>query len=214
MPRAPRTYDDDAVLHVINRGNDRRRLFAGERDYAAFLGLMAWARARTNLRLVAYVVMPNHWHLVAWPRTPAELSQFMRDVTGAHAAIIRTESGTKGTGHVYQDRYHAFVIDSERGYFRTLRYVEANPVRAGLVVHAQQWRWSSLHERLHDRRLITDGPAPLPRPVDWVGLVNVGLTPEEMSALRPRRPRRGIAKLWEAHTGGPSRTHSWPRCGM
>ena len=196
MPRALRSYDDDAVLHVVNRGNDRRRLFADDRDYAAFIGLMAWSQGRSNLRVLAYALMPNHWHLVVWPRSALELSQFMRDVTGTHAAIFRTESGTKGAGHVYQDRYHAFVVDSELRYYRTLRYVEANPVRAGLVLRAQQWRWSSLQERLWEPRLISDGPVPLPPADHWAALVNAALAPEELFSLRPKRPRQGVAKLW------------------
>ena len=196
MPRALRSYHDDAVLHVVNRGNDRRRLFANDRDYATFIGLLTWAQDRAALRVLAYALMPNHWHLVVWPRSPSELSQFMRDVTGAHAAILRTESGTKGAGHVYQDRYHAFVVDSEVRYYRTLRYVESNPVRAGLVLRAQQWRWSSLQERLWDRRLISDGPAPLPPPDHWAALVNAVLAPEELSSLRPKRARQGVGTLW------------------
>lgn len=196
MPRPLRSFDGDAVLHVVNRGNDRRQLFASDRDYATFIGLMAWAQSRADLRLVAYTLMPNHWHLVVWPRRVAELSQFMRDVTGAHAAILRTESGTRGGGHVYQDRYHAFVIDSDPRYYRTLRYVEANPVRAGLVARAQQWRWSSLQERLWERRLIADGPLPLPPPGQWAEVVNAALAPEDMTAIRPKRPKRGVAHLW------------------
>ncbi len=197
MPRALRSYDNDAVLHVVNRGNDRRQLFASERDYGAFLGLIAWAQTRASLKLLAYVLMPNHWHLVAWPHSPGQLSQFMHDLTGAHAALLRTETGTKGTGHIYQDRYHAFVVDSEVRYYRTLRYVEANPVRAVLVSRAEQWRWSSLQERLWDRRLTTEGPVPLPPAEEWATLVNVPLKEAQTSPLKPKRPKFGIGALWD-----------------
>lgn len=199
MPRALRTYDDDAVLHVVNRGNDRRQLFAGVRDYAVFLGLVSWAQERTSLRLLAYVVMPNHWHFVAWPDSTTQLSRFMHDVTGAHAALLRRDTGTTGTGHIYQDRYHAFVVDSEVRYYRTLRYVEANPVRAGLVGRAEQWPWSSLHERLGETRLVADGPVPLPPPEEWATLVNVALSVDETAGMKPKRPKLGIAALWENH---------------
>ena len=199
MPRAPRAFDDDAVLHVVNRGNDRRRLFDGAQDYAAFLGLVAWAKSRTSLRLLAYAVMPNHWHLVTWPDCMGQLSKFMHDLTGAHAALLRRDTATTGTGHIYQDRYHAFVVDSDLHYYRTLRYVEANPVRAGLVGRAEEWRWGSLVERLEDTRLITDGPIALPPAEEWATLVNAELSAHETAAIRPKRPRLGITALLDGH---------------
>lgn len=208
MPRALRSYDNDTVLHVVNRGNDRRQLFAGERDYEAFLGLVAWAQARASLKLLAYVLMPNHWHFVALPHSPAQLSRFMHDLTGAHAAIIRTETGTKGTGHIYQDRYHACVVDSDVRYYRTLRYVEANPVRAGLTRRAEQWRWSSLQERLWGTRLVSDGPVRLPPPEEWATLVNVALKEDETSDFKPKRPKFGIAALWNQGQEGANGTQN------
>ena len=105
MPRARRACPLDAVLHVVNRGNDRRTLFAGDDDYRAFLRLMLCALSATSLRVLAYVLMPNHWHLVVWPETPAQLSSFMLRLTGAHAAIVRSLTATQGSGHVYQGRY-------------------------------------------------------------------------------------------------------------
>ena len=208
MPRTLRPRHDNAVIHVVNRGNDRRRLFADSRDYAAFLGLVAWAQSRTSLRLLAYAVMPNHWHLVAWPDSVERLSRFMHDLTSAHAAIFRHETGTTGTGHVYQDRYHAFVVDTDVRYFRTLRYVEANPVRAGLVDRAEQWRWSSLDERLGTTRLITEGPLPLPPSEEWATLVNVAVHPSDLSAIRPKRPRLGITALWDDHHASGTSTRN------
>ena len=116
--------------------------------------------------------MPNHWHFVLWPRDVAELSQFLHYLTTAHAARFRYASGTTGFGHVYQGRYRSSIVDRDARYVRTLRYVEANPLRAGFVRRAEDWPWSSLSERLGVARRIVDGPVELPRAEDWVSLVN------------------------------------------
>lgn len=193
MPRTRRVCPADAVLHVVNRGNDRRTLFANESDYRAFVGLMSWASSAAGMRLLGYVVMPNHWHLVVWPDTPAQLSNFMLRLTGAHAAIVRERTSTRGTGHVYQGRYWARVVTDELNYLRTLRYVEANPVRARLVERGEQWRWSSAFERLTEPRLIGDGPVTLPPLHEWLALVAVPLSPEQASEVMAKRRRSALA---------------------
>lgn len=200
MPRARRACPVDAVLHVVNRGNDRRTLFADEDDYRAFLGLMSWASSTTSMRLLGYVVMPNHWHLIVWPDTPAQLSSFMLRLTGAHAAIVRERTSTRGAGHVYQGRYWARVVADELNYLRTLRYVEANPVRARLVDRGEQWRWSSAFERVTEELLICPGPVTLPRLSDWLALVAVPLTAEQTRGVRAKRPRAGLASIWPEAT--------------
>ena len=197
MPRPCRVTVLQSVVHVVNRGNDRRRLFAFRGDYDAFLGLVASSQRREGLRLVGYVVMPNHWHLVAWPESVEQLSRFMQRLTSAHAAIVRTHSHSTGLGHVYQGRYHATAVRDDMQLLRTLRYVEANPVRAGLVGRAEMWRWSSLDERLGAARLITDPPVPLPPVATWVDLVNAP-QPLEQHPSRPRRPRLGVAVALDA----------------
>jgi putative transposase len=121
---------------------------------------------------LAYVLLPNHWHLVVWPTTCEELSEFMHYLTGLHAMRFRRVTGTSGLGHVYQGRFRAYVIDRDVRYARTIRYVEANPVRAGLVHRAEDWRWSSLHERRLNSRRLTAGPVPLPSPDAWTAFVN------------------------------------------
>ena len=200
MPRVPRTSVSRSIVHVVNRGNDRRRLFAFGGDYQTFLGILSSTQRREGLRLLGYVVMPNHWHLVAWPETVRQLSRFMQRVTSAHAAIVRTHSHSIGQGHVYQGRYHATVVGNDEQLFRTLRYVEANPVRAGLVGRAEFWRWSSLDERLGTPRLIVDPPVPLPPVATWLDLVN-SATGEEARPERPRRPRLGVAVALDAAAG-------------
>jgi putative transposase len=192
MPRVPRTAFDRSIVHVVNRGNDRRRLFAFRGDYDVFLGILASAQRRESLRLLGYVVMPNHWHLVVWPECVSQLSRFMQRVTSAHAAIVRTHSHSTGQGHVYQGRYHATGVSSDAQLLRTLRYVEANPVRAGLVGRAEFWRWSSLDERLGMARLIVEPPVPLPPVAAWLDMVNTPTSAEELP-VKPSRPRLGVA---------------------
>lgn len=192
MPRLSRSAVGRSIVHVVNRGNDRRRLFAFRGDYEAFVGILAAAQGREGLRLLGYVVMPNHWHLVAWPESVQQLSRFMQRVTSAHAAIVRTHSHSTGHGHVYQGRYHATVVGTDSQLLRTLRYVEANPLRAGLVARAEFWRWSSLDERLGACRLIIAPPTPLPPVATWLDLVNTPMSDDERPDT-PRRPRLGVA---------------------
>ena len=172
MARRLRTIPPDSVVHVVNRGNERRRLFDRPRDYDDFLWLIDHAAGRVSIRLLGYVVMPNHWHLVLWPRDVAELSQFLHCLTTSHAARFRYATATMGLGHVYQGRYRSSVVDGDIRFFRTLRYVEANPVRANLVRRAEDWPWSSFRERLSVAQRIVDGPVALPCPEDWARFVN------------------------------------------
>jgi putative transposase len=172
MPRTARVVPPDSVVHVVNRGVEKRRLFDRPRDYDEFLGFVDRAQERAPVRILAYVLMPNHWHLVLWPVTCADLSQFLHSLTASHAARFRHRSATTGLGHVYQGRYRSSIVDGDMRYVRTLRYVEANPIAADLVRRAEDWPWSSLGERLGSRSRIVDGPVPLPDVDDWTALVN------------------------------------------
>lgn len=190
MGRQQRSFPGDSVLHVVNRGNDRRRLFDDDVAFREFFRLMERVREDIPLRLLAYVLMPNHWHLVVWPRTPGELARFLHRVTGMHAARIRRSTHTVGHGHIYQGRYHAFVIDSPTKYLNVVRYVEANPVRAGLVQRAEHWRWSSLRDRLHDRPSTCDGPFGQPDLEDWIVEVNASCPSGQPLLTDPARRAR------------------------
>jgi len=162
------------VLHVINRGNDRRRLFANDADFQGFRQLMRRTQREVPVRLIAYVLMPNHWHLVAWPHHPGELWRFLHRLTGTHASRLRRQLGTVGEGHIYQGRYKSAVIESPPQLFNVLRYVEANPVRSGLVTRAEDWRWSSLRERMRATGAMSMGPLELPPLEEWLHIVNAG----------------------------------------
>ena len=116
--------------------------------------------------------MPNHWHMVLWPESSPAMSQFLHYLTTLHAVSFRRTSGTAGSGHVYQGRFHATAVDLDLQYWLTVRYVEANPLRAGLVARAEEWPWTSLTERVNARRRIVEGPLPMPPPDAWLQVVN------------------------------------------
>jgi putative transposase len=171
MPRSLRDLPAGCLAHALNRGNDRRTLFEVFEDFEDFLELMRWAKARCTIRIIAYCLMPNHWHFVLWPRTDHDVTIFMGDLTSAHAKRRRWQSGTIGQGHIYQDRYRAFVIHHEAYYFSAMSYVEGNARRANLVRRARDWRWSSLYERTeYPRGLLDEGPLRLP--YDWADQVD------------------------------------------
>jgi putative transposase len=174
VPRPHRVFPPDSVLHVINRGNDRRRLFTGDADYRAFRHLMRYTQREVPLRLLAYVLMPNHWHLVVWPHAAEELWRFLQRLTGTHASRLRRQLGTVGEGHIYQGRYKSVIIETQQQFVNVMRYVEANPMRSGLVTRAEDWRWSSLPERMREARAMSRGPLELPPIEDWVRIVNAG----------------------------------------
>jgi putative transposase len=108
-------------------------LFRKDDDYAAFEQVLAEAVERTETRLLAYCVMPNHWHLVVWPRLDGELSRFVGWLTLTHTQRWRAHRGTTGAGHVYQGRFKSFPVEQDEHFFTVARYVERNALRAGLV---------------------------------------------------------------------------------
>ena len=183
MPRPLRFLPAGSVHHVVNRGNDKKTLFENTRDFEEFLRLIAFAKHRATIRITSYSLMRNHWHFVLWPEQDGQIQDFLHLLTTTHAIRRRRLTCTVGHGHIYQDRYHAAAIWSERYYLNAVRYVEANALRANLVKSAEKWRWSSLYERLgHDRGILDDGPMPLP--ADWLAIVNTNQPDDEVTEIR------------------------------
>lgn len=183
MPRSLRNLPPGSVVHCVNRGNDKRFLFETAREFDDFLQLVAWAKSRCPVRIVAYCIMGNHWHFVIWVECKGDVSWFLHRLTTTHATSWRRRTGTVGLGHVYQDRFHSSKIFTEAYYYNVLRYVEQNPVRANLVCGSKDWRWSSLAERLGNGRcLLTEGPADLP--LGWPELVDENLAAPVIEEIR------------------------------
>ncbi len=192
MGRPLRTTAGGLIYHVLNRANRRATLFEGADEYAAFLRTLAEAQREHPMRLLAYCVMPNHWHLVVWPERDRELSRFVGWLTLTHTQRRHAARGTAGSGHLYQGRFKSFPVEADDHLLVVCRYVERNAVRAGLVARAADWPWGSLYQRGH-------GPAagrpalaesPVPWPPAWAAWVDTPQTAAEEAALR-RCVRRG-----------------------
>jgi putative transposase len=173
---------------VLNRANGRLRLFKKDADFAAFDALIAEAIERVPLRIVGYAVMGNHWHFVVWPkqRQDEQVSEFFRWLTVTHSQRWHAHHGTAGMGHVYQGRFKSFPIAADEHFLAVLRYVERNPLRAGIVERAEAWRWGSLYRRTHGTRkekaLLAEPPVRLGR--QWLEHVNQPQSEAELEAIR------------------------------
>ena len=134
----------------------------------------------------SYCIMPNHWHLVLWPRRDGELTEFVRWLTHTHTMRWHAHYHTSGTGHLYQGRFKSFPIEADEHLYTVLRYVERNPLRANLVAKPEAWRWSSLHLRHagDPRAAAWLHPWPIDMPADWIDWVAAPQTQAELDAVR------------------------------
>jgi putative transposase len=192
MGRPRRAADGGLVYHVLNRANARMTIFHKPDDYAAFERVLEEAAERTKTRLLAYCLMPNHWHLVVWPEADGELSRFTGWLTLTHAQRWHAHRHTTGSGHLYQGRFKSFPVQDDLHFFTVCRYVERNALRANLVGRAEDWRWGSLYRWLRGTAQEASLLAawPLRRLAGWVEEVNAPQTEAELAAVR-RAVNRG-----------------------
>jgi len=205
------------VYHALNRGNGRQRLFHKPADYDDFVELLRRAKqAVPGMRLLAYCLMPNHWHLVLLPLRDGDLSRFLQRLLTAHVRRHHAHRRDHAGGHLYQGRSKTFPVQGGRGggdahLLTLLRYVESNPLRARppLARTAAGWRWCSFAARAggaagapgDDRAgLLDEWPVEVPR--DWEALVRRPLEDREAEALLTslRRGRPYGAPRWAAAT--------------
>jgi REP element-mobilizing transposase RayT len=157
VPRRNRVHCPGGVYHVVARGVRRERIFYRSGDYRTYLGLLRQTCDRYGVRVVAYVLMPNHVHLlVRVGEVP--LSRAMQFLQGRFAQWYNRRYGY--SGHVFQGRYSAKLCEDERYLWALVRYIHANPVRAGLSGKAEAYRWSSVQEYRTERwRLVSEAEA-------------------------------------------------------
>jgi len=185
MPRRARIAPGELVYHTLNRANGRNELICSKpEDYAAFERIMAAAMHRFPTRLLAYCLMPNHWHMVLWPRKDGEVTAFLRWLTLTHSQRLHAQRHTAGYGHIYQGRFKSFPIEQDQSLLNVLRYCRAQRIASESRRPAQDWRWCSLWGKLNGDRESLLSAWPLDRPENWVDWVNRAQTEAEVEAMR------------------------------
>lgn len=186
MGRAPRPLAGNVIYHVINRANGRMTLFRKDADYQAFEQILAQAVERYSMRLFAYCIMPNHWHLILYPHEGKDLSNFMQWLTLTHTRRWHAHYHTNGYGHAYQGRFKSFPVEMDNYFMQLCRYVERNPLRAKLVSKAEDWQWSSLWRRVYgtsDQQALLS-PWPITPDNNYLQLVNKEEPEDELKVIR------------------------------
>lgn len=159
MARRPRRLLAGGIQHVINRGALRAPLFADEVGCRLLLRALHDALIRHPIELLAWCVMPNHWHLLLRPGTAEALPRFVRWLTLARSRRWQALHARPGQGTLYQGRYRSAPIEADDHLLTVVRYIERKPLRAGLVESAAAWPWSGVRKRLGGRGSLL---APLP----------------------------------------------------
>ena len=200
MPRLPRVDVGKEIYHVINRANARLQIFFKEKDYTLFESILEEAKDKYNMRILAYCLMPNHFHLVLYPHKDNDLQKFMQWMTLTHTQRWHIQNKTVGTGHLYQGRYKSFLIQKDNHLLLVIRYVERNPLRAKLVGKAENWNFSSLGRRLSrnpsKKKLLAQWPISEPR--NYLYFVNTPMGEEEEKVIR-----------YSVNRGKPFGSDSW-----
>jgi len=149
VPKFPRLVVPDCPHHVTQRGIRRQQTFFNDSDYRAYIKLIKELRVVAGVDIWAYCLMPNHVHLIAVPKAKDSLARLFG--TAHHRYAKRVNAIHDWRGHLWQERFYSVVMD-ETHTLAAMRYVELNPVRAGLCERAEEWTWSSARGNMGSRR--------------------------------------------------------------
>lgn len=186
MGRPARNSQGGTIYHVIGRGLKPKPMFRFEEDYQEFDVVLSQAVERLEPRLLAYCVLPKHWHLILTPRKDGDLSKLMAWLTTTHSARWHAKPRRAGTGGLYERRFRSFPVQDNEQLLDVLRFVEAHPRRAGMVESLGDWRWSSACRRGKPDEasipLLSSPPVPLP--LDWNEQLRLELPEETLNKIK------------------------------
>ena len=186
MPRNARVDVGGEVYHIINRANGRLRIFDTDEDYQLFEHLLLETKELLDMRILAYELMPNHWHLILYPKNDGDLGAFMHRLSNAHTRKVHARTNTNGSGHLYQGRYKSFLVGSENYVLAVIKYTERNAVRAKLVRLCEEWQWGSAWRRIYgtaqQKKLLDQIPVQLPD--DYAKWINTAEKLDDLDMIR------------------------------
>jgi putative transposase len=190
MARLPRLSLPGYPHHVIQRGNNRQAIFSCADDYQTLLGLLEENAKKHGVAIHAYVLMGNHFHLLATPDSDSALPRMMQAVGRRYVRYFNDRQGRSGT--LWEGRYRSTLIQTESYLLACMAYIDLNPVRAGLVAEARDYPWSSHahYVGLRSDRLVTPHPlfwtlgnTPFSREAAYADMVHAGVPAAQQAAL-------------------------------
>ncbi|MBC8200909.1 MAG: transposase [Planctomycetes bacterium] len=148
MARPNRIFEDNHYYHLVNRGVDKRRTFDDTEDYTEFINLLEKGCVRYKMNVIAFSLMPNHYHILVQIKPGDNVSACIQWVTGEYAKYYNRKNGR--TGHLWQGRFFSKEVPEGRELGSTWRYVEQNAYRANLVAKSEHWKWGSAYIRANN----------------------------------------------------------------
>ncbi len=191
MARLPRLTIPGVPHHVIQRGHGRQAIFLDEADRLRYLAVLRETTAAASMAVHAYVLMPDHVHLLVTPQAAGDVGRAIQSIGRRYVRAFNERHGR--TGSMFEPRYRSAVIEADRYLLPVMRYIEQNPVRMGLVGVPAEFRWSSHRHHIGQSvdPLITDHPAywalgntPFERQAVFLALFDQPQAPSQLSDIR------------------------------
>jgi len=199
MARRLRLFAADIPYHVIQRGNNRNPIFFSEEDYLFFLDTLAEAKIKHPCLVLGYCLMTNHFHLLLQPKEKDNVSLLIKLLGGKYVRYIN--KAYKRTGTLWEGRFKCCLIDKNIYFLSCLRYIETNPVRAGMVVLPELYRWSSYRARAFgEKNAILDldswynglGPNPQEQQLNYRKFFKTSMPESELKLIREMTQKNGL----------------------
>lgn len=191
MPRRPRLVLPEVPLHIIQRGNNRLPCFFGESDYLVYLDLLATSAQKAKCRVHAYVMMTNHVHLLVTPSSGGSPGAMMKRLGERYVRYVNRRYCR--TGSLWEGRFRSCLVQQETYLLTCQRYIELNPVRAQMVGHPSEYKWSSFRTNAHGEpsQLVTPHPVytalahhPIGRESAYRALFTCAIPTSELNKVR------------------------------